>query len=67
MSTPTTDHLPITATRITVAVTVAILAATAIIYAVWSANQPSDFDCAIQHADVELGRLQPWEVDDACR
>lgn len=53
--------------RIALAVAAGVLAAAAVIYAVWSANQPSDFDCAIQRTDVELGRLQPWELNDACR
>lgn len=56
-----------TTTRVAVAVMVGVLAAAAIIYAVWSANQPSDFDCATQHFDYELGEIQAWEIDDACR
>lgn len=53
--------------RVAVAVTLGVLAAAAIIYAVWSANQPSDFDCATQRFDYELGKIQSWEIDDACR
>lgn len=66
MTTHTGDQ-PITATRIAVSVTVAILAAAAIIYGIYAASQPSDFECAVQRADVELGNLQPYDVDDACR
>jgi hypothetical protein len=53
--------------RITIGVAGGVLAAAAVIFGVWQASQPSDFDCAVQHADVQLGNLQPYEVDDACR
>lgn len=53
--------------RLTVAVLVGVLAAAAIIFAVWQANQPSDFDCAIQRGNYELGKLEAWEVDQTCR
>lgn len=58
---------PIIATRLAITVTVAILAAAAIIYGIYAASRPSDFDCAAQRADVALGNLEPYELDDACR
>lgn len=53
--------------RIAVAVAVGLLVAAAVVYGIYAANQPSDFDCAAQRADVALGNLQPYDVDDACR
>lgn len=54
-------------TRIAVGVTVGILVAAALIFTVWKASQPSEFDCAVQRTDYELGNIQAHEVDDACR
>jgi hypothetical protein len=44
-----------------------VLAAAAVIFAVWQSGQPSDFDCAAQRADYELGNLESYEIDDECR
>ncbi len=54
-------------TRITVAVMLGVLAAATVIFAVWQSSQPSDFDCAAQRADYQLGNIEAYEVDDACR
>ncbi len=53
--------------RTAVAVMVGILAAAAVIFVVWQASQPSDFDCAIQRADYEFGNIESYEIDPACR
>ena len=65
VSTSTGDRL--TTSRIAIAVAVGVLLAAGIIYVVWSANQPSDFDCAAQQADYQLGNIELYEIDDACR
>lgn len=36
-------------------------------FLVWQSAQPSDAECAIQHAEVEFGERASWQVDDACR
>lgn len=54
-------------TRMTVSVMVGILAAAAVIFLVWQASQPSDFDCAAQRANYELGNIESFEIDRACR
>lgn len=53
--------------RLAAAVMVGVLAAAAVIFVVWQANQPSDFDCAAQRADYSLGNIDAWEVDQSCR
>lgn len=54
-------------TRLAVAVLVGVLAAAAVIFVVWQTSQPSDFDCAMQRADYQLGKIEVYEIDDACR
>lgn len=54
-------------TRLAVAVLVGVLAAAAVIFVVWQANQPSDFDCAAQRADYQLGNIESYEMDSKCR
>lgn len=53
--------------RLALAVMAGVLGAAAIIYVIWAANQPSDFDCAAQRADYELGNIELYELDRACR
>lgn len=53
--------------KLVVGVAVGVLLAAAVIFAVYRANQPSDFDCAAQRAEYALGNIEAWEIDDACR
>ncbi len=46
---------------------VGVLLAAAVIFGVWRASQPSDFDCAAQRADLALGNIESFEMDSACR
>lgn len=53
--------------RIAVAVAVGVLLAAAVIFGVWRASQPSDFECSAQRTDYLLGNIESFEIDPACR
>lgn len=53
--------------RLAAAVMVGVLAAAAVLVVVWQVSRPSEFDCAVQRTDAELGNIERWEVDQSCR
>lgn len=53
--------------RLAIGVALGILVAAAVIWAIWSASQPSELDCLIQQTDYTMGEITLAEMDPACR
>lgn len=52
--------------RIAIGVAAGVLLAAGVIFGLWRASQPSEFDCSIQRSEYLLGDRAAYDVDDAC-
>ena len=53
--------------KLVVGVALGVLLAAAVVVGIYQANQPSDFDCALQRSEYLMDNREIYEVDDACR
>lgn len=58
---------PVSVVKLVIGVALGVLLAAAVIVGVYQANQPSDFDCAVQRAEYSMEKRTLYEVDTACR